>query len=273
MAHSIKQGLEYFSVDTEWDRKMKLFQAKFKAEGVGVIVILWQWIYKEGYFIIWDDETKLMFASENHIEEEKLDEMIKFSIEKGIFDKTIYDKYKVLTSRGIQKRYLHSSLKRSEVHFHKNFLLIKPEIPNWSNTKIIINKDGLFSESKTGHKESETSEKESEKPKKDSKSAYSKESKESKFIDGLKAVEATYFSIFEEEFKNEPDYKHPRDRKIINDYLKKYPTVTLRTHHHLDYPQNRRMERILHSLPAERLQQTFGCLINDTLCGTEKDQK
>jgi len=47
--------------------------------------------------------------------------------------------------------------------------------------------------------------------------------KESKEFDGLSAVETSYFNLFEQEFGNKPDYKYPRDRKIIKDYLKNYP--------------------------------------------------
>lgn len=175
MARPIKQGLEYFTVDTDWDRKMKLFQAKFKAEGVGIIIILWQWIYNKGYFINWDDETKLMFASDNHIEEMRLDEMIDFAIEKEIFSKRIYNQYRILTSKGIQKRYLNSCLKRTEIRLHKKLLLINPILPDWSKSKLIISKNEGFLVSKTDERESETIKKESKIPIKDSKSTQRRE--------------------------------------------------------------------------------------------------
>lgn len=180
MARPVKQGLEYFTVDTDWERKMKLFQAKFKAEGVGVIIILWQWIYNEGYFIHWDDETKLMFANNNHIEEEKLDSMIEFAIEKEIFNKKIFNKYSILTSRGIQKRYFNGCLKRTEVHFHKNLLLFDPIIPDWSKTKLILNKNESFLISKNPQSESGTPKKKSKTSQKDSRSTQRRERRESK---------------------------------------------------------------------------------------------
>ena len=185
MARPIKQGLEYFTVDTGWDRKMKLVRAKYKAEGIGIIILLWQWIYNEGYFTKWDGETKLIFASDNHIDESMLDEIVLFAIEKEIFSKELYEKYRVLTSKGIQKRYLSSCLKRTEIRFYKNLLLIDPILPDWSKAKLIISKNEIFPVSETSTREPKTANKESKTPIKDSKSTQSKvkesKVKESKF--------------------------------------------------------------------------------------------
>jgi hypothetical protein len=190
VARPIKQGLEYFNVDTEWDRKMKLVRAKFQAEGIGIIILLWQWIYNEGYFTKWDEETKLIFAGDNHIDESKLDDVVLFAIEKEIFSKELYEKYTVLTSKGIQKRYLNSCLKRTEIRFHKNLLLIEPTLPDWSKAKLVISKNEIFPVSETDEEESKTSSKGSKSSIKDSKSTQRRESKEEKEEKGEERIES-----------------------------------------------------------------------------------
>jgi len=173
MARPIKTGLEYFSVDTEWDRKMKIFKAKYKLFGVGLITELWKAIYTEGYFYPWDEDSRILFANEHGLDPEQLEEMMDFAIAKGIFDTGMYSEYRILTSQGIQKRYLNSCLKRSQVIFHKEYLLIEPKKPKWSETEIII-------VSINNKKESETPDQKPETLVKNSKSTQSIESKESK---------------------------------------------------------------------------------------------
>lgn len=46
------------------------------------------------------------------------------SVRRGIFDQTLFDKYGILTSRGIQKRYLEITYKRKKVEMEKAYLLL-----------------------------------------------------------------------------------------------------------------------------------------------------
>lgn len=148
MPRTIKTGMDYFAVDTIWDRKMKLFKAKYGLRGVGLIIELWKWIYNEGYYIIWDEETETLFSDEHKIDVEKLSEMMVYAIEKGLF-RIFYTHFRiVITSSGIQKRYFEACLKRSEVHFVRDFLLFEPKKPEWSKVKIVYDSFIGVSESK-----------------------------------------------------------------------------------------------------------------------------
>jgi len=162
MSRNLKQGLDYFSVNTNWDRKMNLFKAKFGLQGVGFIVELWKAIYNEGYYIIWDNETQLLFANEQGIEISQVSEMMVFAIEKELFRIFKIRNQSLLTSSGIQKRYFEASLKRKEIHFIKKILLISIEKPAWSKAKIIFDSLNSISESEKNIKESEITIKESE---------------------------------------------------------------------------------------------------------------
>jgi hypothetical protein len=106
MGRPIKQGLDYFPLDTEWDIKMQLVKARFGLVGIGCIVELYKMIYHEGYALKWDDDTRLLFSADNKIDETELSNIVTFGTEKGVFSTDKLASYGVLTSRGIQKRWL-----------------------------------------------------------------------------------------------------------------------------------------------------------------------
>lgn len=105
MARPIKIGLDYFPVDTTWDIKMRLLRARFKLEGVGLIIELFQAIYREGCALAWNEDSRLLIADEAGIPLERLDEIVGFSAEKGIFNAEAL-KNGYLTSHGIQARWV-----------------------------------------------------------------------------------------------------------------------------------------------------------------------
>jgi hypothetical protein len=83
-------------------------------------------IYKDGYYILWDEDEKLLFTDElrGDIAAEFVGDVVDELIERDFFDKMLYEKYGILTSRGIQKRYLEATKKRKNVFIIKEFLLI-----------------------------------------------------------------------------------------------------------------------------------------------------
>lgn len=116
MARPQKTGLDYFPVDCHLDKNMKAIVRKFGAEGFGVAIGLFQHIYSEGYYVDWCDESQEDFALEINVNEDVLDSIIKFCIGRGIFNKSLFGSEKVLTSRGIQKRYLKAIERRKCEH-------------------------------------------------------------------------------------------------------------------------------------------------------------
>jgi hypothetical protein len=127
MPRPIRSGLDYFPLVTAWDVKMKLVKAKFKLIGVGCLIELFKTIYSEGYALKWDEDTRLLFADENGIDLDKLEEIVKFAIEKDVFDKGIFEREGYLTSHGIQSRWLKISLasKRQNVNIERKLDLLQ----------------------------------------------------------------------------------------------------------------------------------------------------
>lgn len=125
MARPIKKGLDYFFLDVDMDDKLELIEAKHDLQGFGVIVKLWQKIYKdEGYFLVYDEDTILLFAKRINTNIEVINAVISDCLKYGIFDREIFENYGVLTSAGIQKRYLTAVERRKSVDLIKQFIIV-----------------------------------------------------------------------------------------------------------------------------------------------------
>lgn len=124
MARPIKSGVDYFPLDTILDTKFKLIEAEFGLTGFAVIVKLFQKIYGEqGYYCEWTNEVALLFSHECG-GGKAVSEIVSVAIKRGIFDKGMYDKYSILTSKGIQARYFEAVSRRTHVKVEKEYLLV-----------------------------------------------------------------------------------------------------------------------------------------------------
>lgn len=125
MARQTKSGIDYFPLDVSMDDNMKLIEAEFGLKGFAVVVKLWQKIYGgEGYYCEWTEEVALLFKSEVALGSDVVSEIVNASIRRGIFDKEKFDKYGILTSKGIQTRYFEATNRRKELKVKKQYLLI-----------------------------------------------------------------------------------------------------------------------------------------------------
>ncbi len=120
-----KSGIDFFPLDVALDKKFELIEAEFGLTGFGVVVHLLQEIYGgEGYYIEWTEEVALLFARRIGLGGSVVSEIVEASIRRGMFDKEKYDEYRVLTSRGIQKRYFEAVSRRKVLEVDFSILLI-----------------------------------------------------------------------------------------------------------------------------------------------------
>jgi len=117
MARPNKDGLEYFPLDTRFDEEVLLIDAKFGCTGIGILVKLWQIIYLNGYYVNWTERESLLYRSKINSSEEDLNNVIDECLKWGIFNKKLYEKYTILTSSGVQKRFLEATKRRKIVTF------------------------------------------------------------------------------------------------------------------------------------------------------------
>lgn len=135
-----KVGLDYFELDCHMDEKVRLVQAEYGLKGFAVFVKLLQSIYGErGYYCEWTQDTELLFASENGLNNGSLQllrDIVSACIRRNIFSERLFKEYGILTSAGIQKQYLKATVKREVVNLKKEYLLIS--VPK-NNKNVVIN--------------------------------------------------------------------------------------------------------------------------------------
>lgn len=120
MARPIKKGLEYFPMDTDFfaDKKIRLLRGEFGAAGLLVLLATYCRIYDtEGYWASFDDDDAILTADELGcgITAQTVREVIQCAVRRGLFDRRIFEEYGVLTSHGIQRRFVVVSAKRGKI--------------------------------------------------------------------------------------------------------------------------------------------------------------
>ena len=113
MGRPTKQGLEYFSLDVRMfsDIKIRKLIKYHKAQAVSVYMTLLCRIYEKGYYIEYDNDLPFIISEDCGLEEDTIVSIIHYCLDIGLFDKGVFDKYKVLTSHGIQERYIQACAK------------------------------------------------------------------------------------------------------------------------------------------------------------------
>ncbi len=141
MARPQKEGLDYFPLDVDMDQddKIALIEARYGLIGFGVVIRLFMKIYKNSYFYEWTEKEQLLFARRVNVDINIINEIINDCLKWGIFDKSIYEKHKVLTSRGIQRRYLKAADRRQRVQISSAYLLLDDEEVNAFKNLVIVN--------------------------------------------------------------------------------------------------------------------------------------
>ena len=126
MARPAKVGLDYFPLDCVLDDKIELIEAEFGLTGFAVVVKLLQKIYGEqGYYCEWTKEVALLFARKCGVGGNVVSEIVASSLKRGIFNNDLFNRYEILTSRGIQKRYFEAISRRKQIEVKNEYLLIK----------------------------------------------------------------------------------------------------------------------------------------------------
>jgi len=129
VARANKIGLDYFPLNIdmdEEDERVYMLEAEFGIQGFGILIKLLMWIYRNGYYYHWGEKEQIFFARKKAIDVTLCRQVCDFCIQNGFFCKHLFDKYGILTSRGIQKRYFEAVQRRKKVPFIKEFLLLDP---------------------------------------------------------------------------------------------------------------------------------------------------
>lgn len=163
MARPTKDGLDYFPLDTktEKDIKFQVIEARFGIVGFGIIVKLYQLIYSDkGYYAEWNELISVISAAKWSctglpIEPGTVNKVVRAAAKYGIFDEEKLNKYGVLTSAGIQKRYLEVCKRRKNLKLRQEYLLVSaPDLDiNVCNNEVNVcnNSDNVCNNEEKGN--------------------------------------------------------------------------------------------------------------------------
>jgi len=107
MGRNKKEGLSYFPFDVDFFQDLKI-RKLIKYQGSNAIAIyafILCNIYKDGYYIRWDNDLPFIISEQTGYEESYIVEVINCCLDIGLFSKNLFDSERVITSFGIQDRY------------------------------------------------------------------------------------------------------------------------------------------------------------------------
>lgn len=140
LARPQKEGLEYFPLDVDMDQddKVALIEAQHGLVGFGVVIKLLMKIYKHGYFYEWTEKQQLLFSKRVNVDINSINVIINDCVKWELFDKNAFETYNVLTSKGIQRRYIDAVGRRQKVKIYKEYLLLDNETINAYKNLVIV---------------------------------------------------------------------------------------------------------------------------------------
>lgn len=142
-----KDGIDYFPFDTDFfaDDKIKLIRSEFGTAGIIVLIYLYCEIYRgSGYYKKWNEDICILSADGIGCgcEPKQVQAIVEGCLRRELFNRAIYSKFHVLTSPGIQKRYLRASSARDEIRINTDYWLLdvssKKQVPPGILKKIVF---------------------------------------------------------------------------------------------------------------------------------------
>ena len=138
MARPRKDGLDYFPVDVNIlsDIKTKKLIRGYGTETITILIYLLSAIYRDnGYYLQYDDDLNFIIADEFNFEENFVEKVISKMVEVDFFNKEMFEQHKILTSEGIQKRYLKASERRVYVNILSTYCLVNDSLEEFMYTE------------------------------------------------------------------------------------------------------------------------------------------
>ena len=148
MARPTAKGVEYFPLNVNFinDLKVRKLLLSCGAEAIAVLIYLLSTIYKdEGYYVeIHEDEIDLI-ALDVNVTPEFVLKVINKACEVRFFDVNLYNNFNILTSKGIQERYLKITERRknSVVITQFNLINVYNNSINVNNNSINVNNNSI----------------------------------------------------------------------------------------------------------------------------------
>ena len=128
MGRPFKKGLHYFNIDCDQDDNLNFIEARHGIVGYGVVVKLWRKIYMlNGYFCEWAEKNIYLFAREVNVDVATVNNIVESCFAEDLFCRKRFDQFRILTSRGIQRRYIKivTEARRKDIDIDARYLLLE----------------------------------------------------------------------------------------------------------------------------------------------------
>lgn len=127
MARPMRKGIDYYPLDVNFlsDLKVRKIIQACGPNSIAIIMLLLGTIYgDEGYFMRWDEDVCFLITEAFGVKQMYVEETLKKCLQVGFFEKNLFDRYHILTSRGIQKRFFEITKRRKNFHVDQRYLLV-----------------------------------------------------------------------------------------------------------------------------------------------------
>jgi len=251
MSRPFKSGVDYFPLDVKMEDEVELIEAEHGIVGFGVLIKLYQKIYSNNFWVGWNKKEAVILSKRINVDINTINSIINSCLEWELFDKNMYEKYNILTSKGVQKRFFEIIKRRKKADVVKKYLLIDLKVNADINSVNVdinpVNVDinpvnvsrcvhDVYKSTQSKVKETEIEKKEKEKE--TEKEKKEKEKKvlrpETKFesylnrINGKKSrsVDKLSFEKYKEAFIwKQKNINKPFKEKALNDIMINYPYI------------------------------------------------
>ena len=161
MARPLSRGIEYYPLDVDFmnDIKIRKIMKSCGPNSIAIIILLLGNIYgDEGYFMKWDEDVCFLVADAVGAKEVYVKEVLKKCLQVDLFSSELFEKYKIITSKGIQKRFFEITKRRKRENLINDYLLVnvtETEV-NVTETPITVAETGVIVSKSTQSKVKES---------------------------------------------------------------------------------------------------------------------
>lgn len=129
-----KDGVDYWNIDIDFfeNKKVRLIRGEFGIKGVYLYILILNEIYRTGgYYKKWDRDDCLLMSDSSGVagdcSPELIAEVVQGLVRRSLFDKGVLDRFGVLTSAEIQRRFLRIvGNSRDSIPMIREYFLLEP---------------------------------------------------------------------------------------------------------------------------------------------------
>ncbi|MBE5977852.1 MAG: DUF4373 domain-containing protein [Paenibacillaceae bacterium] len=147
MSRPQKEGIDYFPFDIDFfsDPKIKILKARYGVDGIAIYLYLLCEIYRSGYYIRFNDDSQYIISDDLKMSPDKVMQVLKFLLERSLFDNKLFQSDAVLTSTGIQKRFqlaVKERAKKNPIQIEGFWILPEEKTEPFIKVNSFLNKSG-----------------------------------------------------------------------------------------------------------------------------------